>query len=278
MRVLCDRNKKTKEVHMKKSVLILFFAAVAVQLFAEDKYIFKQNISYVSQSETNEYRLERCKLDVYYPADKQTFATVVWFHGGGLEEGGKFIPEELKNQGICVVSVDYRLYPRAKNPAYMDDAAAAVAWVFNNIESYGGDKTKIYVSGHSAGAYLTLMIGLDKSYLIKYGVDADHIKGLIPISGQTNTHWAIKKEYGMDIYTPFIDRFAPVFHARENAPKTLLIVGDRKLEMVARYEENLHLEVVLKYFGSEATLYELQGFDHGTVLSPACQLLLRWIK
>ncbi|MDR0547126.1 MAG: alpha/beta hydrolase [Dysgonamonadaceae bacterium] len=242
------------------------------------KYISKQDISYVSATEKDAYRLERCKLDIYYPAGKQGFATIVWFHGGGLEEGWRFIPEELKNAEIAVVPVNYRLYPQAKNPAYTVDVAESIAWVFANIEKFGGDKMKIYIAGHSAGAYLALMVGLDKSYLAKHNVDADKIRGLIPISGQTNTHWAVKKEYGMDDYMPFIDRFAPIFHARKNAPSTLLITGDRKLEMIARYEENAHLEAMLKYYGSEVTLYELQGFDHNTMLAPACRLLLKWIK
>ena len=265
-------------ITMKKKVFIFVYIVFPVVVWAQEKYILRQDIPYVSENETDAYLLERCKLDIYCPAGEQDFATVVFFHGGGLEEGGKFIPEGLKNRGICIVAANYRLYPRAKNPAYMHDAAAAVAWVFRHIESFGGNKTKIYVSGHSAGAYLALMIGLDKAYLAKYSMDADSIKGIIPISGQTNTHWAVKKEYGMDVYKPFIDRFAPIFHARKNAPPTLLVTGDRRLEMVARYEENAHLEAMLRYYGSDVTLYELQGFDHNTMLDPSCKVLLQWIK
>ncbi|ULT27161.1 alpha/beta hydrolase [Sphingobacterium sp. E70] len=94
---------------------------------------------------------------------------------------------------MAVVAVNYRLSPKEKAPGYIEDAATAVAWAFAHIASYGGDPAKIYVSGHSAGGYLALMVGLDSSYLHKYGVDANRIKGLAPISGQTNTHYTIKR-------------------------------------------------------------------------------------
>lgn len=87
-----------------------------------------------------------------------------------------------------MAGVNYRLSPRATHPAYIDDAAAAVAWVMKHIGEYGGDPTRVYVAGHSAGGYLTLMVGLDKAYLARYGEDADRLAGLFPVSGQTNTH------------------------------------------------------------------------------------------
>ena len=74
---------------------------------------------------------------------------------------------------------------------FVDDAAASVAWVFQNITSYGGDPKLIFVSGHSAGGYLTSMLGLDKSYLNSYGIDVDDIAGLIPYSGHTITHFTV---------------------------------------------------------------------------------------
>lgn len=183
------------------------------------------------------------------------------------------------NQGIAVVAVNYRLSPQAKNPAYIEDAAQAVAWVFKHIAEYGGDPERIFVSGHSAGGYLTLMVGLEKQYLGKYGVDADQLKGLIPVSGQTNTHYTIRKERGLPQNLPVVDQYAPLNQARKGLPPVLLITGDRHLEMTARYEENAHLYAILKSFGNEnVKFYELQGFDHGTVVAPACKLLLEFMR
>ena len=104
-----------------------------------------------------------------------------------------------------VVGVNYRLYPKVKAPGYIEDAAAAVAWVFKNIGSYGGDPGSIFVSGHSAGGYLASMVGFDKSYLAKYDIDAYQIAGLIPFSGHTITHFTVREERGIEGTQPVID-------------------------------------------------------------------------
>ncbi|MCA9217793.1 MAG: alpha/beta hydrolase, partial [Planctomycetales bacterium] len=147
------------------SIAVLSFLAVSNGLFAEaveTQYKTLEDISY--RNDGSDYAKERCKLDVYYPVNKTDFATVVWFHGGGLKAGNKSVPAGLMNQGIAVVAVNYRLHPKVQSPVYVDDAAAAVAWTVKNIETYGGSKQKVFVSGHSAGGYLTSMIGLDKSW------------------------------------------------------------------------------------------------------------------
>lgn len=64
---------------------------------------------------------------VYYPEKLKGFATIIWFHGGGLTEGNKDFPQALKDKGFCIVAANYRLYPKVKSPEYIEDAAAAVA-------------------------------------------------------------------------------------------------------------------------------------------------------
>lgn len=148
----------------------------------------------------------------------------------------KYIPEALKEKKVCIVAANYRLHPKVKSPVYVEDAAAAVAWVFNNIEHYGGDSSLIFVSGHSAGGYLTSMVGLDKKWLAVHNVDADHIAGLIPFSGHAITHFTIRKERGISRKQPIIDEMAPLFHVRVDAPPLLLTSGDRVKEMFGRFE------------------------------------------
>lgn len=261
-----------------KTIVILYLILSHFCLEAQE-YRLAKDISYVKETEKDVYKQERCKLDLYLPLDKPNFATIIWFHGGGLEGGEKFIPKELMEKGVAVIAVNYRLSPKAKGPAYIDDAAAAVAWAFRHISTYGGDPAKIYVSGHSAGGYLALMVGLDKSYLKHYDIDANRIKGLAPISGQTNTHYTIKKERGQSMEIPIIDQYAPLSFARKDAPPILLITGDARLELPARYEENAHLAAVLLNIKHPQTeLFQLQGFDHGAVYAPGCLLLLGWIE
>lgn len=270
---------------MKKAIVFFFLSVITICLSAQNteiiRYALKKDISYIPDSEKDEYRKDRCKLDIYYPENKKNYSTVIWFHGGGLEGGEKKIPAELKEKGIAIVAVNYRLSPKAKNPAYIEDAAESVAWAFNNIEAYGGNPKNIFLSGHSAGGYLTLMVGLDKSYLEKYSINADSIRGLIPISGQTNTHYTIRKERGLRYpgTIPVIDEYAPINQARKNIPPTLLITGDKALEMTARYEENAHLYAVLeKLRNKDIELYELEGFNHANVYVPGYYLMLNWVR
>jgi acetyl esterase/lipase len=242
-------------------------------------YKTENNIQYRSGENLDDYQKERCKLDIYYPDNTDSFTTVVWFHGGGMTAGEKSIPERLKNRKLAVVAVNYRLSPKVKSPVFIDDAAAAVAWAFKNIEKYGGDPKKIVVSGHSAGGYLASMIGLDKKYMAAYGIDANSIQKLVPFSGQMITHFIIRKERGIPDTQPVVDEFAPLYHVRADAPPLYLITGDRELELLGRYEENAYMWRMMNLSGhKQTTLYELDGFNHGGMAEPAFDLLLKILK
>lgn len=260
------------------SVMLLCSAdAIAAPKGVDAGYRTVNDVSYIEGIAADQYRSERCKLDLYLPEGKNDFATVVFFHGGGLEGGEKFIPELLKGQGFAVVAPNYRLSPKVQHPAYIDDAAAAVAWTMRHIAEYGGDCGKVWVCGHSAGGYLTLMLALDTAYLGKYGIDADSIAGYVPFSGQTNTHYTIRKERNLDTQIPIIDKFAPIYNARKLHTTMLLLTGDRDKEMLARYTENLHLQEILNAKGNKVDFYEFKGFDHGTMLEPSCLMLRQMI-
>ncbi|MGV8962025.1 MAG: alpha/beta hydrolase [Candidatus Saccharimonadaceae bacterium] len=265
---------------MKKFLFTQLFFTFTIVLLAQDlSYDLKQNISYYNDSlmQKDEYINERCVLDVYSPKNVQGFPTIIWFHGGGLTGGNKEIPNALKEKGAAVVAVNYRLSPKVKAPAYIEDAAAAVSWVFNNISSFGGDSSLIFISGHSAGGYLASMIGLDKSWLNKHNIDANKLAGIIPLSGQVITHFTIRNERGIPETQPLIDHFAPLYHVRSDAPPLLLITGDRELELLGRYEENAYLMRMMKVVGHNKTqLYELDGYDHG-MTEPAFPLLIKEI-
>jgi acetyl esterase/lipase len=242
------------------------------------KYRTVADVPYRTGEGLTDYMKERCRLDVYYPTDVKGFSTVVWFHGGGLKAGKRSVPKQLKEQGIAVVAVNYRLHPKVKSPAYIEDAAASVAWTIKNIEKYGGSSKRVFVSGHSAGGYLTSMVGLDKRWLAAHDVDADQIAGLIPFSGHTITHFTVRAERGIDGKQPVIDDMAPLFHVRKDAPPLLLITGGRELEMLGRYEENAYLWRMMQVVEHPDTeLFELDGFNHGQMAVPAHPLLLRFM-
>lgn len=246
----------------------------------ESEYVIQENIHYYDDAinNNNEYIDERCVLDVYYPKNIKSYATVIWFHGGGIQAGSKEIPNALKDKGVAVIAVNYRLYPKVKAPKYIEDAAAATAWAFNNIEKYGGDTSLIFISGHSAGGYLASMVGMDKKWLAKHKIDANNIAGLIPFSGHTITHFTVRKERGIKGEQPIIDDLAPIYYVRDDAPPLLLITGDRELELLGRYEENAYMMRMMKVVGHENTkLYELEGYGH-SMTAPAFPLLLKEVQ
>jgi acetyl esterase/lipase len=268
---------------LQPGLVTLFFLPL-LSSGAPDKstnYRTEENIPYrdAAESKSDAYIAERCRLDVYHPMKTKGFATIVWFHGGGLRAGKKSVPRQLKDKGHAVVAVNYRLFPKVKCPIYIEDAAAAVAWTFKNINRYGGNPDRIFVSGHSAGGYLTSMVGLDKDYLAKHDIDANRIAGLIPFSGHTITHFTPRQERGIPGEQAIIDRFAPLYHVRPDCPPLILITGDRELEMLGRYEENAYFWRMMKVAKHNSSkLYELQGFNHGGMAEPAFRILLRHIS
>ena len=261
---------------MYKFVLAILSCCIFPFAAAAQTYLTAGNISYRDQGDR--YAMSRCKLDVYYQQEKSGTPVVVWFHGGGLEGGSKSLMGEFREQGFAVADINYRLYPKAKCPAYINDAAEAVAYIFKHIAEYGGDPSRIYVGGHSAGGYLTLMLVLCPEYMAAYGADADDIRKAYPVSGQTFTHFTIKKEREMSMDLPYIDEYAPINNVRKEGAPLMLITGDRELEMLCRFEENDCLMSILEHFGHPAVLYELDGFNHSNVIGPAAILIREDIK
>ena len=252
-------------------------------------YVILRDLPYRTEFKSD-YQRKQDKLDIYLPTREEGFATVVWFHGGGMSGGGKHIPTELQNQGLCVIAVGYSLCagdnkdPNAPNRNVttvdgVDDAAAATAWVLQHIAEYGGDPKKVYLSGHSAGGYIVSLIGLDKSRVAKYGEDVDKVAALIPFSGQAITHFQNRRDRGISDYQPIIDDQAPLYYVRPDCPPILLICGQRERELLGRYEENAYLWRMLQLVGHKnAYLYELDGFDHGSMYGPAHSILLEYIR
>ena len=229
------------------------------------------NLPYYPESvltNADDYQKAQCLLDISAPPDARELPVVVWFHGGGLSEGSKSFSPLLKNENFVLVGVGYRLTPKAGFPDFFEDAATAVAWTFANIERYGGDPKKIIVGGHSAGAYLSAMIGLDPRWLKPFEVEPGQIAGLILMSGQMTTHYNVRKmlNYPQPEYLPIIDENAPLHYLSPKAPPMTLILGDRKIEWPARVQENELMYATLRAMKHpHVEFHENLGFDHGGV-------------
>ena len=254
---------------MKTNLKILLIAVLAISCTTsgnksnetESIKIIK-DASYRADNITDEYEKERCKLDLYLPANKTDFPVLVWFHGGSLKHGSKDgkpnieLASNFAKKGIAVATVNYRLSPRVTYPAYIDDAAAAVAWVAKNIENYGGNEKKVFMVGHSAGAYLVLMLALDSTFLQKYDCNYMNVAGVIPLSGQTMTHYTVREEMGIENpeETPLVNEAAPQFHAKKRTPPMLIVCGDK--DSPDRKEENRVLIELLEEAGNTKIVYK----------------------
>lgn len=256
-------------MHFPAAALVVLFATAALGEVPAGSSITKlPNLAYKSGDALSTYEKERCKLDVYLPAKGKDFATLVWFHGGGLTGGSKDgvdkMARSLAGAGLAVVAPNYRLSPKAKYPAYIEDAAAAVAWTKAHIAEHGGDVKRLFVSGHSAGGYLTLMLGMDGHYLHDAGIELGDIAGFIPVSGQTMTHYTVRDERGGGKYEVTADEAAPVHFARKDTQPFLVLYADH--DMAARAEENAYFVALMKGAGNgHVTGLMIADRTHGTI-------------
>jgi arylformamidase len=130
-------------------------------------------------------------LDIYIPetATEGGLPVMFWIHGGGWQVGDKsdvaLKPKELTERGLIFVSTNYRLLPDVEMDVLIRDVAKSLGWVHRNIAKHGGDATRIFVGGHSAGAQLAALVSIDDRYLKEEGVPFDVLKGCVPVDGDT---------------------------------------------------------------------------------------------
>lgn len=131
-------------------------------------------------------------LDIYRPrgggnGGAHRAPTVVFFYGGAWRRGSRsqyrFVGQRLAQNGILAIVADYRSYPAAGFPAFMDDAADAVAWAHAHAGEYSGDPQRLFIAGHSAGAQIAALLGTDAHYLSKRGIQPAQLAGVIGLSG-----------------------------------------------------------------------------------------------
>lgn len=195
-------------------------------------------------------------LDIYLP-DQDSFGTIIWFHGGSIEKGSRkeiHFEENFVNAGYGCVSVEYRMYPDAKFPEFIEDAAASVAYVLKHIGTYGGSQ-RVYVGGTSAGAYLTMMLCMDHRYLANVGVEQEQIAGYISDSAQQFCHFNVLRELGYDTRLERIDEHAPIYFIRESLTIRPLLLLYYEDDMKCRPEETRLMYASLQNVMPEAEVY-----------------------
>ena len=149
-------------------------------------------------------------LDIYRPDPMPGTAApvVVFFYGGSWQQGKReqyrFVGRRLAANGVLAIVADYRTWPQAGFPAFMDDAAQAVAWARDNAASRGGDPSRVFVAGHSAGAHIAALLATDGRYLDHHGIAPAGLAGVVGLSGPYD--FVIDEE------------LAPIFGPREQWP------------------------------------------------------------
>ncbi len=220
--------------------------------------------------------------DIYYGTEKNTEKTLDFYipqgdcravmltiHGGGMERGSKegydFLGKYLAERGFGLITINYRMYPKAKYPDFIYDAAEAVAWALSNIEKHCKTR-KLYVGGSSAGGYISMMLCFDKRYYESVGVSNFDIAGYWHDAGQPTAHFNVLKYAGEDSRRLIVDERAPLYFVgnEESYPPMRFTVSDN--DMAGRYEQTMLMLKTLENFG-------YKHFDHIVMHGRHCQYL-----
>lgn len=191
-------------------------------------------------------------LNLYLP-DTAAFPLMIYIHGGGMVSGdksneGDVMAPYLCDNGVALASINYRMYPEAKYPDFIEDSAAAVAYLLNEIANFG-KCTDVFVGGSSAGGYISMMLCFDEKYLGKHGIKPADISGFIHDAGQAGVHYQVLSERGLDPKRVVVDEAAPLYHVgtAEKYPPMLIIYSDS--DIPNRPEELRLLISALRGFG-----------------------------
>ncbi len=236
-------------------------------LFAENHMVIHRQVDYISGAD---YADDKDKLDIFMPTDRKNVPVLIFFHGGRLQGGDKseqgFVATRFVPEGVGVVLANYRLSPAVRHPAHILDAAAVFAWVTRNIDRYGGNPERIYVSGHSAGGYLALLLSLDPSYLHAYGLELSSIRATLAISPFTFVEEVAKVRsksvWGTDPDLWMKASVTPYIGA--DKPPILMVYADGDDDW--RKKQNEALKNRLQEAGHQAVeSAEVPDRDHGSV-------------
>lgn len=221
----------------------------------------------------------RQRLDIYMPWRAAGAPVVVFLYGGSWRSGARgdyrFVGDALASRGFVTAVADYRLYPQAAYPVFLQDCAQAVAWTAQNCAAYGGDPGRIYLVGHSAGAYNAAMIALDPRWLKVHGRSPRMLAGWVGMAGPYDflpiETTAVRPVFHHP-HTPVDSQ--PVVHAHAGAPPALLMAGsaDRIVDPRRNTES---LAKALSAAGAPVRAIRYRGLGH-ELLVGALARPLRW--
>jgi acetyl esterase/lipase len=178
------------KINVKKLLVVLLSVLVlqaCTQLLLSaanaPKYTFEGQI----ESSVAYGELAEQALDIYIPKNAtEAMPVIMFFHGGrwttGSKEQYQFVGMRLADLGYIAVLPSTRLYPRVKFPTFIEDSAQAVAWISDNISSYGGS-SDLFLLGHSSGAHMAAMVVADERYLKAHNKSVNIINAFAGMAG-----------------------------------------------------------------------------------------------
>lgn len=228
-------------------------------------------------------------LDIHRPAARTGRPPIVVFlHGGswrhGDREGYRFVGQRLAQAGALVLVPDYRKAPAHAFPDFMHDTARAVAWAKANGERLGGDPSRVFVMGHSAGAHIVALLATDARYLRSVGLKPRDLAGVVALAGPYDflplTDPELHEVFGEEKQWPLSQ---PVNFADGDEPPFLLLHGRKDRIVWAINSERLKAR--LDAGGSPARYVPIDGTGHIGILlslrgkdpSPALAETLRFL-
>lgn len=211
----------------------------------------------------------RQRLDLYRPKAAQgALPVVVFFYGGGWEAGDKagyrFAALALVEQGFVVAVPDYRVYPEVRFPTFLEDSAKAVAFVRAEAGRHGGDPNRLFLMGHSAGAYNAAMLALDERLLAAEGVPPSAISGMVGLAGPYDFLPLTSATLQTIFAQPDMTKTQPITFARKEAPPMLLATGDGDGTVYPRNTRNLGRR--LTELGASVETIEYAGLGHAGIV------------
>lgn len=210
-------------------------------------------------------------LDIWRPAvpPPGTLPVVVFWYGGGWVKGDRaayaFAARAFARAGFVVVVPDYRKVPQIRFPAMLQDGAQAVKWTRDHIAEYGGDPSRIALSGHSAGAYTVAMLTLDRRWLRAEGVDPRIVRATVPLCGPYDFYpWTSQRAVDamQGVADPAMTQ--PITFARADAPPMLLVTGTA--DTTVRPRNAIRLAAKLHALGAPVAVKNYPGQTHEAIV------------